>query len=272
MPSDQPTLNPGWPVLRTYRGERLRRVAMPIGGIGTGTVSLGGRGDLRDWEIVNRPAKGFVPNVPITRNMTDPRALLRRPRSGPGPAGRHATAGRRSRPGRLRGDARFPRAPPRPAALRRRVVPRRLSAGAAVLARSRRARRPAARSLQPAHPRSRRRQRASRGRAPLGGRQPVGCPRAGSPVCAALANFIGTDGKHGQPKRNVNRWRVGNGLRGLDMRSDGVSDRRRAVGHAGPHRARCSRSDGHRTHGLVRRALGRRAARLLGRLQRRRPA
>jgi uncharacterized protein (DUF608 family) len=34
---------------------------MPLGGIGTGTVSLGGRGDLRDFEIVNRPAKGFTP-------------------------------------------------------------------------------------------------------------------------------------------------------------------------------------------------------------------
>lgn len=50
-----------WPSLRTYSGEHLQRVALPIGGIGTGTVSLGGRGNLCDWEIMNRPAKGFVP-------------------------------------------------------------------------------------------------------------------------------------------------------------------------------------------------------------------
>lgn len=49
-----------WPVLTTYQNEHLRRVAMPLGGIGTGTVSLGGRGDLRDFEIVNRAAKGFA--------------------------------------------------------------------------------------------------------------------------------------------------------------------------------------------------------------------
>ncbi|MEV8565202.1 GH116 family glycosyl-hydrolase [Streptomyces sp. NPDC051322] len=52
---------PHWPVLGRYDQDHLRRVAMPLGGIGTGTVSLGGRGDLRDWEIVNRPAKGFTP-------------------------------------------------------------------------------------------------------------------------------------------------------------------------------------------------------------------
>ena len=52
-----------WPVLRSYESDHLLRVAMPLGGIGTGTVSLGGRGDLRDWEVMNRPAKGFVPRV-----------------------------------------------------------------------------------------------------------------------------------------------------------------------------------------------------------------
>jgi hypothetical protein len=45
-----------------YQNTSLRRIALPLGGIGTGTISLGGRGDLRDWEVVNRPAKGFVPD------------------------------------------------------------------------------------------------------------------------------------------------------------------------------------------------------------------
>ena len=50
-----------WPVLRTYEGDRLARVKMPMGGIGTGTVSLSGRGSLVDWELEGRPAKGHVP-------------------------------------------------------------------------------------------------------------------------------------------------------------------------------------------------------------------
>ena len=47
--------------LKRYDAQHLTRVALPVGGIGTGTISLGGRGDLRDWEITNRPAKGFTP-------------------------------------------------------------------------------------------------------------------------------------------------------------------------------------------------------------------
>jgi len=42
----------------------LREIAFPLGGIGTGTVSLGGYATLRDWEIFNRPNKGGV--LPMT--------------------------------------------------------------------------------------------------------------------------------------------------------------------------------------------------------------
>ena len=48
-----------WPVLKHYDQNHLLNIALPLGGIGTGTVSLGGRGELRDWEIMNKPAKGF---------------------------------------------------------------------------------------------------------------------------------------------------------------------------------------------------------------------
>lgn len=52
-----------WPVLKTYEGANLEKVKMPLGGIGTGTISLSGRGGLVDWEIFNEPAKGFVPST-----------------------------------------------------------------------------------------------------------------------------------------------------------------------------------------------------------------
>ncbi len=48
-----------WPVLKSYDKSHLAQIALPLGGIGTGTVSLGGRGELRDWEIMNVPAKKF---------------------------------------------------------------------------------------------------------------------------------------------------------------------------------------------------------------------
>ncbi len=48
-----------WPILKHYDKDHLLNIALPLGGIGTGTVSLGGRGELRDWEIMNIPGKKF---------------------------------------------------------------------------------------------------------------------------------------------------------------------------------------------------------------------
>ena len=53
--------NTDWPVLKTYDQNHIQRIAMPIGGIGTGTISLSGYGALQDWEIMSRPAKGYNP-------------------------------------------------------------------------------------------------------------------------------------------------------------------------------------------------------------------
>lgn len=44
----------------TYSGDKLKEIAFPIGGIGTGSVSLSGQGALIDWEIFNRPNKNSI--------------------------------------------------------------------------------------------------------------------------------------------------------------------------------------------------------------------
>jgi uncharacterized protein (DUF608 family) len=54
-------LNKDWPILKTYNGKYLNEVAMPLGGIGTGGVSVAGSGGLRDWELMNRGAIGWIP-------------------------------------------------------------------------------------------------------------------------------------------------------------------------------------------------------------------
>jgi len=41
---------------RRFSGEYLSRIAYPVGGIGTGGLELGGRGNLRSWQIFNRPS------------------------------------------------------------------------------------------------------------------------------------------------------------------------------------------------------------------------
>jgi len=47
---------------RAFTGRHLTAIAFPLGGVGAGSISLGGRGQLRDWEIFNRPDKGNAPS------------------------------------------------------------------------------------------------------------------------------------------------------------------------------------------------------------------
>lgn len=69
-----------WPVLKHYDQDHLLQVALPLGGIGTGTVSLGGRGELRDWELMNVPAKKF--STVTTGNNAPFFAIYAKPREG----------------------------------------------------------------------------------------------------------------------------------------------------------------------------------------------
>ncbi len=46
--------------LFTFHGENAAKIAFPLGGIGTGSISLSGSGRLKDWEIFNRPNKNSV--------------------------------------------------------------------------------------------------------------------------------------------------------------------------------------------------------------------
>lgn len=66
---------------QNFGGDHLDRIALPLGGIGTGSISLGGRGNLRDFEVANRPAKGFQPStaffaVRAKKKDAEPQALV----------------------------------------------------------------------------------------------------------------------------------------------------------------------------------------------------
>lgn len=50
-----------WPSLTRYQGPYLQEIAFPLGGIGTGSFCLGGRAELRDFELFNCPDKGCNP-------------------------------------------------------------------------------------------------------------------------------------------------------------------------------------------------------------------
>lgn len=44
----------------TYKGNELKEISFPLGGIGMGCIGLAGNGSLIDWEIYNRPNKGSI--------------------------------------------------------------------------------------------------------------------------------------------------------------------------------------------------------------------
>lgn len=46
---------------RVFEGPQLKMISFPLGGVGAGSLGLGGRGQLRDWEIFNRPNQGGSP-------------------------------------------------------------------------------------------------------------------------------------------------------------------------------------------------------------------
>jgi non-lysosomal glucosylceramidase len=50
-----------WPILNHYTGDNLRDIAFPLSGIGTGGIALGGRAELKDFELFNKPDKGLDP-------------------------------------------------------------------------------------------------------------------------------------------------------------------------------------------------------------------
>ena len=52
-----------WPVLKHYEKEHTYRIAMPVGGIGTGNISIAGNGQWRDVEMMNKPGIGFYGSV-----------------------------------------------------------------------------------------------------------------------------------------------------------------------------------------------------------------
>src|SRR2546421_666123 len=56
---------------RAFTGRQLSLLAFPLGGVAAGSISLGGRGQLRDWEIFNKPDKGRMPSYAFASIFVD---------------------------------------------------------------------------------------------------------------------------------------------------------------------------------------------------------
>jgi uncharacterized protein (DUF608 family) len=212
--SSTPNSNPanGWPVLTRYDHQHLARIALPLGGIGTGTVSLGGRGDLHDWEIVNRPAKGFTPSNCFFALYTRSAGGQSVSRALEGPLDVQYFEGSSGSIAVNHGLPRFREASFEAAYPFGQVL---LSDSEVPLT----VRLEAFNPLVPADPAA-----SSLPVAVLRYRlsNPTG-QTVSAAVCGSLQNFIGEDGLYGKPDRNFNRYQDASGLRGLVFRSAGVS-------------------------------------------------
>ncbi len=47
---------------RRFTGNQRKMISFPLGGVGAGSIGLGGRGQLQEWWIFNRPDKGNSPD------------------------------------------------------------------------------------------------------------------------------------------------------------------------------------------------------------------
>ena len=200
-----------WPVLRRYDQDHLARIALPLGGIGTGTVSLGGRGDLRDWEVVNRPAKGFAPGRAFFALYTRPEGGEAITRCLEGPVEPAAYEGGFGSPARNHGLPRFRRCEFEAAYPLGQVVLSDSDVPVAVRLQA----------FNPFIPAD-----ADHSGIPAAVLRYVLTNTSGQQldvsVCGSLENFIGSDGTTIAPKQNVNLFRRRDGLAGIFLRSDGV--------------------------------------------------
>ena len=200
-----------WPVLTRYDQHHLNKIALPLGGIGTGTVSLGGRGDLQDWEIVNRPAKGFAPASSFFALWAKSEGQDAVTRALEGPVDLAEYEGGFGSSARNHGLPRFRHASFEAAYPLGQVVLSDPDVAVSV-------RLQAFNPLVPADP--------DRSGIPVAVLRYVLSNTTDKEVkvsvCGSVQNFIGQDGSHGSPKQNRNLFRSAEGLSGIFMRSEGV--------------------------------------------------
>jgi uncharacterized protein (DUF608 family) len=231
----EPSWSPDWPVLKVYDKGHLEKISLPLGGVGTGTVGLGGRGNLRDWEIMNRPAKDFTPTIgqqlgPFFALWVQPQGRAPSARALEGPLPEHLFEGSHGATVTNHGLPRF----------REAAFAAAYPFGQVFLADPGMPVDVRIEAFNPFVPAD----LEASGR-PVAVFRFVVLNKSDVPVkasiCATLPNFIGEDGSRlgadwkGDPtvlgpKKNVNSFRADDVLRGIFMRSEGVDPRAEAWG------------------------------------------